>query len=156
MSAPGKPVPAKRAPSSGKTRSSSRSSSSTEPRLSRLHAPPKLTAEQWQRDLRRQFGREQVFGLTNLGSEPIFSEFRVDNPKSKSSYRVAIRGLSTGDNFCACPDFATNDLGTCKHIEFVLARLEKKRGAKAAFTRAFNASRGAADGMTTGPEPRRR
>ena len=139
MPAPGKHVPAKRARSSGKTRSSTRSSTSAEPRLSRLHAPPKLTAEQWQRDLRRQFGREQAFGLTNLGGEPIFSEFRVDNPKSKSSYRVAIRGLSIGDNFCACPDFATNDLGTSKHIEFVLAKLQKKRGAKQAFARGWQA-----------------
>ncbi len=50
---------------------------------------------------------------------------------------MAIRGLSAGDNFCSCPDYATNELGTCKHIEFVLARLQKKRGAKAAFARGW-------------------
>ncbi|MFT4100742.1 MAG: DEAD/DEAH box helicase [Burkholderiaceae bacterium] len=98
-----------------------------------------MPADQWQRGLRRQFGREQAFGLTNLGDEPFLSDFRVDNPASKSSYRVAIRGLSPGDNFCACPDFATNDLGTCKHIEFVLAKLRKKRGAKQAFARGWQA-----------------
>src|SRR6516162_9351394 len=104
-----------------------------EPKLSRTHAPADLSPVEWQRGLRRQFGREQAFGLENLTGEPFFSEFRVSNPVSKSSYRVAIRGRGPGGNFCSCPDYATSELGTCKHIEFTLARLEKKRGAKAAF-----------------------
>ena len=108
-----------------------------EPKLSRTHAPPDLSPLDWQRGLRRQFGREQAFRLENLGSEPFFSEFRVSNPVSKSSYRVAIRGLGPGGNFCSCPDYATSELGTCKHIEFTLARLEKKRGARAAFARGY-------------------
>jgi hypothetical protein len=108
-----------------------------EPKLSRTHAPTDLSVVEWQRRLRRQFGREQDFGLENLGSEPFFSEFRVSNPVSKSSYRVAIRGLGPGGNFCSCPDYATSELGTCKHLEFTLARLEKKRGAKTAFARGY-------------------
>ncbi|HXZ01251.1 MAG TPA: DEAD/DEAH box helicase [Stellaceae bacterium] len=108
-----------------------------EPKLSRTHAPADLSPVDWQRGLRRQFGREQPFGLENLTSEPFFSEFRVSNPASKSSYRVAIRGLGPGGNFCSCPDYATSELGTCKHIEFTLARLEKKRGAKAVFARGY-------------------
>jgi superfamily II DNA or RNA helicase len=108
-----------------------------EPKLSRTHAPADLSPVDWQRGLRRQFGREQAFGLENLTSEPFFSEFRVSNPVSKSSYRVAIRGLGPGGNFCSCPDYATSELGTCKHLEFTLARLEKKRGAKAAFARGY-------------------
>lgn len=108
-----------------------------EPKLSRTHAPPGLEPVEWQRALRRQFGREQVFGLENIGVEPFFSEFRVSNPGSNSTYYVAIRGSQPGDNFCACPDFATNELGTCKHVEFTLARLEKKRGAKSAFARGY-------------------
>src|SRR3984893_16441067 len=108
-----------------------------QPKLSRTHAPADLSPLEWQRGLRRQFGREQAFGLENLGSEPFFSEFRVSNPVSKSSYRVAIRGLGPGGNFCSCPDYATSELGTCKHLEFTLARLEKKRGARAAFARGY-------------------
>jgi superfamily II DNA or RNA helicase len=104
-----------------------------EPKLARTHAPPDLSLVEWQRGLRRQFGREQSFGLENLGNEPFFSEFRVSNPLSKSSYRVVIRGVGPGGNFCSCPDYATAELGTCKHIEFTLSRLEKKRGARAAF-----------------------
>ncbi|WP_229166691.1 MULTISPECIES: DEAD/DEAH box helicase [Bradyrhizobium] len=108
-----------------------------EVKLARTHAPVDLSPADWQRGLRRQFGREQSFVLENLGSEPFFSEFRVTNPDSKSSYRVAVRGLGPGGNFCSCPDYATNELGTCKHLEFTLAQLEKKRGAKAAFARGY-------------------
>jgi len=88
--------------------------------------------EDWQRVLRRQFGREQNFGLKNRGDHDIFSEFQVTNPQSKSTNRVIIRGPELGDNFCSCGDFATNTLGTCKHIEFTLAALERKRGGKSA------------------------
>jgi superfamily II DNA or RNA helicase len=111
-----------------------------EQKLSRTHAPTEIAPVEWQRTLRRQFGREQPFGLDNIGAEPFFSEFRVSNPQSKSAYRVAIRGTLPGDNNCACPDYATNELGTCKHIEFVLAALEKKRGAKSAFARGYHPS----------------
>ena len=109
-----------------------------EQKLSRTHAPAEISPVEWQRALRRQFGREQAFGLENIGTEPFFSEFRVSNPQSRSAYRVAIRGKLPGDNYCGCPDYATNELGTCKHIEFALAQLEKKRGAKATFARGYH------------------
>lgn len=126
----GKPsTPLKAKPQAGAT--------PAEPRLSRTRRPPKLPVVDWQTALRRQFGREQNFKLENLGDEPVFSEFRVHNPASGGSYRVAIRGREPGHNFCSCPDFATNDLGTCKHIEFTLARLESRRGAKSVLVRGF-------------------
>src|SRR5260370_38002881 len=108
-----------------------------EPKLSRTHVPADLSPVDWQRGLRRQFGREQAFGLENLGDDPFFSEFRVCNPVSKSSYRVASRGLGPGGNFCSCPDYSASELGTCKHIELTLARLAKKRGARAAVARGY-------------------
>ena len=46
-----------------------------EPKLSRTHAPTDLSPLDWQRGLRRQFGREQAFGLENLSSEPFFRSF---------------------------------------------------------------------------------
>lgn len=116
---------------------STRKSPPKEAKLSRTHAPEKLSPLDWQQALRRQFGREQAFGLENIGTEPFFSEFRVSNPQSKSAYRVVIRGELPGDNYCACPDYASNELGTCKHIEFVLARLEKKRGAITTLARGY-------------------
>jgi len=92
-----------------------------------------MTLDSWQVELRRQFGAEQDFRIENTGDEPVFSEFRIINPKKKREYRVAIRGEALGVNYCSCPDFATNTLGTCKHVEFTLARLRRKRGAKKAF-----------------------
>jgi superfamily II DNA or RNA helicase len=106
-------------------------------KLSRLHKPEHLSLEDWQRELRRQFGRDQSFGIKNRGGHEIFSEFDVTNPQSKSTHRVIIRGPRTGDNFCSCGDFATNTLGTCKHIEFTLAALERKRGGRAALDAGF-------------------
>ncbi|HEX3603939.1 MAG TPA: SNF2-related protein, partial [Steroidobacteraceae bacterium] len=97
-----------------------------------------MNVAQWQARLRRQFGRAQAFKLKNIGESAVFSEFEVTNPQRRTSYRVAIRGTQTGENFCACPDFATNDLGTCKHIEFVLGKLEKKRGGKKALAQGFH------------------
>lgn len=96
-----------------------------------------MPVENWQAGLRRQFGREQAFVVKNLGTEPVFSEFAIVNPQSGGHYRVAIRGRGIGENFCSCPDFATNDLGTCKHIEFTLARIEARRGARAALARGY-------------------
>lgn len=121
-----------------KARGSKKTKPPKEQKLSRIHAPAEIAPVEWQRRLRRQFGREQAFGLENVGTEPFFSEFRVSNPQSRSVYRVAIRGTLPGDNYCACSDYATNELGTCKHIEYVLAALEKKRGAKSAFARGYH------------------
>jgi superfamily II DNA or RNA helicase len=106
-------------------------------KLSRLYKPEDMSLESWQIELRRQFGRDQNFKIVNVGDHPFFSEFEVTNPQSKNSYRVAIRGRLPGDNFCSCPDFATNALGTCKHIEFTLGYLERKRGGKTALRDGF-------------------
>ncbi|MEQ1807074.1 MAG: hypothetical protein ABL900_16980 [Burkholderiaceae bacterium] len=114
-----------------------RPAQAAEPRLSRTRRPTALAVADWQTALRRQFGREQAFELENLGAEPVFSDFRVHNPAGGTRYRVAIRGSAPGQNFCACADFATNNLGTCKHIEFTLAKLEGKPGGKAALARGF-------------------
>ncbi len=125
-----------------RARAASRKTKSTkspasEPRLSRLRRPAGMSPEDWQTELRRQFGREQSFELENLGGEPFFSDYAVSNPASGGRYRVAIRGPRPGENYCSCPDFATNDLGTCKHIEFTLARIEARRGGKTALKRGF-------------------
>ena len=106
-------------------------------KISRLRKPEDMPLERWQVALRKQFGQEQNFRLKNIGDEPIFSEFIVKNPQKQSEYRVAIRGQRIGDNYCSCPDFAVNTLGTCKHIEFTLAKLQRKRGGKKALTEGF-------------------
>lgn len=121
-----------------KTRRAGRGKPGTaQKKISRLRKPDDMSLDEWQVELRRQFGREQKFRIRNLGDEPIFSEFEVANPQTRRVYRVAIRGRLPGDNFCSCPDFAVNTLGTCKHVEFTLARLERKPGGKAALAAGF-------------------
>ena len=106
-------------------------------KISRLRKPEDMPLEQWQIALRRQFAQKQNFRLKNIGKEPIFSEFIVTNPQTKGEYRVAIRGQRIGDNYCSCPDFAVNTLGTCKHIEYTLTKLQRKLGGKKALTDGF-------------------
>lgn len=108
-----------------------------EPPLSRQRRPPAMAAEDWQRALRRQFGRAQDFQWSNVGSEAVFGDFDVVNPATQGRYRVAIRGAEPGSSTCTCPDFASNQLGTCKHIEFTLGQLLKRRGTKAALQRGW-------------------
>jgi superfamily II DNA or RNA helicase len=91
-------------------------------------------------DIRRQRAVEGKFRIQNLGRNRVFSDYQIVNPSSGGQYRVSIRGFDVGDNFCTCPDFRTNTLGTCKHIEAVLAALREEtpapmRRRKAAVTR---------------------
>ena len=45
---------------------------------------------------------------------------------SARRWTVQIRSLGEPINHCGCPDFATNLLGSCKHIEAVLHALQKR------------------------------
>ncbi|MGA2501310.1 MAG: DEAD/DEAH box helicase [Tepidisphaeraceae bacterium] len=98
----------------------------------RTRKPDGMSLEQWQIALRREFGQEQKFRLRNIGGQAVFSEFDVTNPESGRTYRVVIRGGNPGENHCSCPDFSVNTLGTCKHIEFTLAKLQRQPANKAA------------------------
>jgi SNF2 family DNA or RNA helicase len=91
-------------------------------------------------DLRRQRGSQGQFKIQNLGRNRVFSDYLVTNPASGGQYKVGVRGFDLGDNSCTCPDFRKNTLGTCKHIEAVLATLRQDappqlRQRKAAVTR---------------------
>ena len=81
--------------------------------LSRTSPPTDLSPVEWQRGLRRQFGREQSFLLENLGADPFFSEFRITNPASKSSYRVVIRGLGPGAEAVMMRSIASASMRRC-------------------------------------------
>jgi SNF2-related domain/SWIM zinc finger len=106
-------------------------------KVPRTHKPDDLSLEDWQRALRRQDGEQQKFILKNNGKHPIFSDFSLTSPVSGKTYRLAVRGRKAGENYCSCPDFSINNLGTCKHIEFALAKLEKKPGARRSFKTGF-------------------
>jgi superfamily II DNA or RNA helicase len=75
-------------------------------------------------DIRRKRAAAEGLRIQNLGRNRVFSDYQVTNPTTGGQYRVGIRGFDVGDNTCTCPDFRSNTLGTCKHIEAVLAALK--------------------------------
>lgn len=89
------------------------------------HKPDNMTLDEWQAALRRQYVQSQNFKVENLGDSPVFSDYLVYNPESGKTYKVAIRSEHAGLNFCSCPDFKINLLGTCKHIEYVFKEIEE-------------------------------
>ncbi|MBI1870565.1 MAG: DEAD/DEAH box helicase [Chlamydiae bacterium] len=102
--------------------------------------PANLSYEDWQKALRRQYALDQNFKVKNLNGHPVFSDFEVTNPQNQKVYKVAIRSEKIGLNYCSCPDFKINTLGTCKHIEYTLHQLKRKRGASAIFKQGFTPS----------------
>jgi SNF2 family DNA or RNA helicase len=112
---------------------SSRKSNSKVPKQKKVpheYKPDHLTYDEWQIALRRQFALKQNFKIENQGDQLIYSDFDVLNPETNKIYKVAIRSEDIGINYCSCPDFTINTLGTCKHVEYVLDKLKKKRIAK--------------------------
>jgi SNF2 family DNA or RNA helicase len=76
---------------------------------------------------RRERARDAIAKvLERPGGEP-YGDYRVRSASGKT-YRVAMRGPGLFENYCSCPDFAVNTLGTCKHIEALLLRLRKRHG----------------------------
>jgi superfamily II DNA or RNA helicase len=64
-----------------------------------------------------------------------FGSYRVHSGEGQR-YRVEIRSLSEPINSCDCPDHRINGLGTCKHVEATLLRLQYRR--KRAFHQAID------------------
>ena len=80
--------------------------------------------------LRRWRGRTEITVIEALEPEHrVFGTFRVRS-NSGSAYEVEIRDLCNRNNSCGCIDHRVNGLGTCKHIEGVLAAVARKRGAR--------------------------
>jgi superfamily II DNA or RNA helicase len=78
--------------------------------------------------LRRWRGRTEIVAIEPLEPEqPLFGTFRAQSG-SGGFYEVEIRSLDGFANSCDCIDHRVNGLGTCKHIEGVLAALEGQRG----------------------------
>src|SRR5262249_6023823 len=87
-------------------------------------SPPMLREEQI--DIRRRRAKEGHFTIQNLGRNRVFSDYQVSNPDTGGQYTVQVRGFEVGDNTCTCPDFRSNTLGTCKHVEAVLESLHSE------------------------------
>ena len=78
---------------------------------------------------RAKRGRSEVV-VKHLRGEPHFGTWSAHSIGTETSklghhYNVQIRSLTERINLCTCPDFANNQLATCKHIEAVLHTLRK-------------------------------
>ncbi len=103
-------------------------------------APPLqgwLSSDEDEIERRRWRGQTEIAGVEALEpAHPYFGTFRVRSA-SGGSYEIELRSLTARLNSCGCADHRVNGLGTCKHIEGVLAAL-RRRG-KRAFTAAARA-----------------
>ncbi|MHA4807362.1 DEAD/DEAH box helicase [Flavitalea flava] len=99
-------------------------------RVPHTRRPDDMTDGAWQTALRRQMAEKESFTIKNLGSQPVYSDYSVYSHTSKNTYKIALRSRDNSLNFCSCPDFKTNQLGACKHIESVRIQLGRRRGIK--------------------------
>jgi hypothetical protein len=76
---------------------------------------------------RQERARGAIVKILERPRAELFGDYRVKSASGKT-YRVAMRGPGLFDNYCSCPDFVVNTLGTCKHMEALLLRLRKRHG----------------------------
>src|SRR5947209_16014068 len=76
---------------------------------------------------RQTRAKEAVESILERPASGLYGDYRIRSA-SKKIYRVALRGPGLFENYCSCPDFAINTLGTCKHVEAVLLRLRQGHG----------------------------
>ncbi len=84
----------------------------------------KRTEEIQKRQLR---GRTRTYEIRNdRGDHPFFQRYRVRS-QTHFPYFVEIHALTSDEsNTCTCRDWRTSELGTCKHIEAVLHKLQQE------------------------------
>ena len=86
-----------------------------------------MSLEEWQVLLRKQAAQKELLAIEPVNKKQTLGDFSVKNPQTDHIYKVAFRGIGSAWNYCSCPDFKTNQLGTCKHVEAVQLFLEKSR-----------------------------
>jgi uncharacterized Zn finger protein len=79
---------------------------------------------------RQERSGKEAMNVRSMNTDKPWVDYVVTSQQSGRSYRVALRGLETGQSFCTCPDFRTNHLGTCKHILHVQKKVQKRFSAK--------------------------
>src|SRR5258708_32233686 len=97
-----------------------------------------MLIEQQIAERRDRAGQTVVRVLQRPAAGP-YGDYKIKSSSGRT-YRVAVRGPGLFENYCSCPDFAVNTLGTCKHIEAILLQL-KKRHRKTFETAAYKRTR---------------
>lgn len=87
-----------------------------------------LSTDEDEIERRRRRAVAEPITVTALEPEhPVFGTFRAGS--GSTGYEVEVRSLTERTNSCGCPDHQVNGLGTCKHVEAVLAQVGKLRAA---------------------------
>ncbi len=94
-------------------------------RISNKVCPAGMTIEEWQIALRREQAEYAEFNVKHLDNNLIWGDYAVES-SGGGCYRTAFRGVLSEKNYCACLDFRTNGLGTCKHLEAVQLYLQEQ------------------------------
>jgi superfamily II DNA or RNA helicase len=85
-----------------------------------------LSSDAEEIERRRWRGKTEIGTIETLErDEPCFGSFRVLSAGG-GGYAVEIRSLDRPINSCGCADHRVNGLGTCKHIEGVLAQIQRR------------------------------
>ncbi len=108
------------------------------PLISNTKKPEALSIEEWQTVLRKQIAEKSEFNIRNNAEGLVYSDYSVYNPVTKNMYKVALRSSDNSLNYCSCYDFKTNQLGTCKHIEAVFLKINKKAAFRKALKVPYN------------------
>jgi superfamily II DNA/RNA helicase len=95
-------------------------------RIPHTRKPDQMNNLEWQTVLRKQVAEDEKFTIKKTGDGLVFADYHVYSHASRNNYKVALRTADSSLNFCTCPDFKTNQLGTCKHVEAVLLQVNKK------------------------------
>ncbi|MBT4873926.1 MAG: DEAD/DEAH box helicase [Desulfobacula sp.] len=67
--------------------------------------------------------------FTTIRGDMFKGDHLVINQRSRQ-YNVTLHDPEKGFGHCSCPDYLTNGLGTCKHIQFMTGFLKKEPGFK--------------------------
>ena len=103
----------------------------TRKQLKKTHKRPRttgwLTSDADEIERRRTRGLNERYRIeTEAHDNGFFGTYCVHTGNGQN-YRVEIRSLSEPINSCQCPDHRVNGLGTCKHIEATLHRLQHRQ-----------------------------
>ncbi|MDR2968951.1 MAG: DEAD/DEAH box helicase [Tannerellaceae bacterium] len=96
-------------------------------KVSYHYRPDNMTLQDWQIALRRQAAIKEKFVISEKGKKEYPGYYTVINPTSNREYKVVYRGNASPWNYCACMDFKSSQLGTCKHLEGVKLWIKEKR-----------------------------
>ena len=94
---------------------------------------------------RRKRAKSEV-EVEHVGGDIAFGTWRAwslwsSGVARRRTYTVELRSVLERINHCTCPDFASNRLGTCKHIEAVIHEVKKRsEGRRGRSARALSAA----------------